>query len=412
MPTLRRTLSRLVFALVLFSATSAAQSDMIAYTGFTLIDGTDRPPIPDATMLVLGGRITAIGPTATVTVPAGVDRMILRGKAVIPGLITTHAHVNDVARDLRTFAAHGVTTVVSLGDEPADALTARAPRTAATLTRARMMVAGGVLAPRTVEEARALVAQRAAQQVDFIKIRVDDNLGTTQKMAPEVYGAVIDEAHKRGMRVAVHLFYLADAKAVLAAGADFIAHSVRDLDVDEDFVRALKASGKCYSPTLMREVSTFIYTTVPSFFNDSLFRANADQSQVSALRDPASLRRFRDSQTAPRYKAGLDVANRNLKRLVDAGIPVSMGTDTGPAGRFQGYFELMELEMMVKAGLTPAQALASATGVAARCMRLTDVGTLETGKWADFVVLDANPVADIANVKRVNSVFVAGNLVR
>jgi imidazolonepropionase-like amidohydrolase len=291
-------------------------------------------------------------------------------------------------------------------------LTNRAPGRAAQLNRSRMMVAGGVLAPRTVEEARSLVAQRAEQRVDFVKIRVDDNLGSTAKMAPDIYKAVIDEAHKRGMRVAVHLFYLADAKAVLNAGADFIAHSVRDVDVDDEFVQALKASGNCYTPTLMREVSTFIYSTVPPFFNDSMFRANADQSQVSALRDPASLRRFRESQTAARYKAGLEVANRNLKRLVDAGIPVSMGTDTGPAGRFQGYFELLELEMMVKAGLTPMQALASATGVAARCMRLTDVGFLEAGKWADFVVLDASPLDDIANVKRVNAVFVAGSLVR
>jgi imidazolonepropionase-like amidohydrolase len=118
------------------------------------------------------------------------------------------------------------------------------------------------------------------------------------------------------------------------------------------------------------------------------------------------------SASAQKYKAQLPVATANLKMIADAGIPVAMGTDTGPMGRFQGYFELMELEMMAKAGLGAAAVLNSANAVAARCMGLDrDLGTIESGKWADFVVLDANPLSDISNVRRINSIWIAGNRV-
>jgi imidazolonepropionase-like amidohydrolase len=121
---------------------------------------------------------------------------------------------------------------------------------------------------------------------------------------------------------------------------------------------------------------------------------------------------MRASKSAQQYKVALEVAKRNLKKLSDAGVPIAMGTDTGPTGRFQGYFELMEIEMMVKAGLTPRQALAASTRDAARCMKLDrELGTIEPGKWADMVVLDANPLTDIANVRRIASVWIAGNQV-
>jgi len=133
---------------------------------------------------------------------------------------------------------------------------------------------------------------------------------------------------------------------------------------------------------------------------------------VEALKQPARQQAMAASKAARQYKAGLEVANRNLKKLSDAGVTIAMGTDTGPPARFQGYFELMELEMMAKAGLTPRQVLASATRDAARCMKLdAELGTLEKGKWADFVVLDADPLTDIANVKKIDSVWIAGNRV-
>src|SRR3954471_20749569 len=319
----------------LLSVTTPAQQpgSTIAFTGARVIDGTDRPSIDNATLVVRGGKIVALGPAASVTVPAGAQRIPLAGKTVIPGLVNAHGHVGNtvgmeqghysaehVTRDLRTYAAYGITTVFSLGDDQAAGIAARDAQRTPSLDRARLFVAGPVLAPKSPAEAITLVDEDAAMKVDIVKIRVDDNLGTTPKMAPEIYKAVIDEAHKKGLRVAVHLFYLDDAKAVLDAGADFIAHSVRDAPVDDAFIAMLKRRNVCYCPTLMREVSTFVYESTPSWFADPFFLKHADMAVVDALKQPARQQAMANSKSAQRYKAGLEVANRNLKKLADAGV--------------------------------------------------------------------------------------------
>jgi imidazolonepropionase-like amidohydrolase len=420
----RTILGALSAAFALALGGPAAQSPPVtAFTGVRLIDGTDRPPVDNATLIVRDGRI--VSADANARVPAGARTVSLAGKTMMPGLVNAHGHVGDtvglqgggysadnVMRDLRLYAAYGVTTVVSLGGDQAPAFAARDSQRTPSLDRARIFAAGPVLAPKTPEEARKLVADDQAMKVDIVKIRVDDNLGTTPKMAPEVYRAVIDEAHKRGLRVAVHLFYLADAKSVLDAGADFIAHSIRDTDVDAAVIAALKKRDVCYCPTLMREVSTFVYESTPAFFSDPFFLKHADPQVVAALKEPARQEAMRTSTSAQRYKAALDVAKRNLKKLSDAGVTIAMGTDTGPPARFQGYFEQMELELMAKSGLTTRQVLAASTRDAARCMKLDrELGTLEPGKWADFVVLDGDPLADVLNTRKIESVWIAGNTV-
>jgi imidazolonepropionase-like amidohydrolase len=396
-----------------FAAAPRSQGASVKlFTGLRLIDGTDAAPVGTGSIVVQNGRIVAAGPASRVTAPAGAERIDLGGRTVIPGLINAHGHVNDAERDLKTYAAYGVTTVFSLGGEQPPVFAARAAQNVPSLNRARVFLSGPVLTPNSPEQARTMVADVAAQNVDWVKIRVDDNLGTTAKMPPEVYRAVIDESHKRSLRVAVHLFYLSDAKSILDAGGDLLAHSVRDLDVDQAVVAAMKQKGVCLCPTLMREVSTFVYESTPPFFSDPQFLAHADKQQVTQLQEPARQEAMRKSTSAQRYKAALEVASRNVKRLSDAGIPIAMGTDTGPAGRFQGYFELMELELMAKAGLTPRQVLAAATRDAARCMKVDkDLGTIEAGKWADFVVLDADPLTDVANARKINAVYIAGNKV-
>ena len=415
-------------AVALLSVPTPAQQPAAttAFTGARVIDGTDRAPIDNATILVRGGKIVAVGPAAAVTVPEGARRVPLAGKTVIPGLVNAHGHVGNtsgmepghysaenVARDLKTYASYGITTVFSLGDDHAAGIAARDAQRSPSLDRARLFVAGPVLAPTSAADAVTLVDDDAAIKVDIVKIRVDDNLGATPKMAPEIYKAVIDEAHKKGLRVAVHLFYLEDAKAVLDAGADFIAHSVRDVAVDDALIAMLKRRNVCYCPTLMREVSTFVYESTPSWFTDPFFLRHADLAAVEALKQPARQQAMANSRSAQRYKAGLEVASRNLKKLSDAGVTIAMGTDTGPPARFQGYFELMEMEMMAKAGMTPRQVLAAATRDAARCMKLdAELGTLEPNKWADFVALDGDPLSDMANIRKIDSVWIAGNRVQ
>ena len=227
-------------------------------------------------------------------------------------------------------------------------------------------------------------------------------------MPAEAYRAAIDQAHKHGLKVAAHIFYRQDANDVLAAGGDFIAHSVRDLFVDRVFIEQLKARDACVSPTLMRDVSTFVYESRPAFFDDPFFRKEADVETMTGLQTPQHQAANR-TPSAVRYKGALEIAKANLKRLKDAGVRIAMGTDSGPVGRFQGYFEHLELEHMVSAGLTPMQVIVSATSDAARCMNVADrLGALRPGMEADFLVLGADPLDNIRNTRTLESAWVRG----
>jgi len=397
-----------------------------AFVGARLIDTSNGSAIDHAVVVVRDGRVVAVGPAAKVRPPKGAQVINLAGKFIIPGLISTHVHVSDVQglrqpaytdentlRQLGVFARYGITTVQSLGGEQAPAFRARDAQGAPTLDHARLYVAGEVIVGRTPEEARQMVARIAALHPDIIKIRVDDNLGTATKMPPAVYRAVIDEAHKRGLRVAAHIFYLEDAKDLLRAGADFIAHSVRDKEIDDEFIALMKARNVPYCPTLTRELSAFVYEATPDFFSDPFFLREADREVVAQLQEPPRQEAMRQSATARGYKAALVVAKRNLKKATDAGLLIAMGTDAGAfANRFQGYFEHIEMAMMAEAGMTPAQILRAATMDAARAINVKDIGTLTPGAWADFVVLDADPLKDIRNTRRIAAVWVAGNQVK
>lgn len=396
-----------------------------ALTGARVVGFAGSPTIDEATILIRNGRIQAIGRSGNVPVPRGTRTTNLAGKFVVPGLISAHAHISDVEglkprayteantlRQLGVYARYGVTTVWSLGGEQTPAFQARDAQSVPTLDRARIYLSGDVVAARTPDEARQAVGRVAALKPDVIKIRVDDNLGTAAKMTPDVYKAVIDEAHSRGLRVAAHIFYLDDAKDLLRAGADVIAHSVRDRDVDEEFLALMKSRQAAYVPTLTREISTFVYESTPAFFGDPFFLKEADPAVVAQLKEPARQAGFRDSRSGQRYKAALEIAKRNLKRIGDAGLLVAMGTDAGPfPERFQGYFEHLEMEMMVDAGLTPAQVLRAATVDAARAMRVEGVGALSPGAWADLLVLNQDPAKDIRNTRQITNVFIAGNAV-
>jgi imidazolonepropionase-like amidohydrolase len=404
-----------------------AQGGVVTFTrAHVIVGGSSDSATPDVTLIVRDGKIEKTGSGGVLKPPAGARIVDLGGKFVTPGFISAHSHVSDVngvaprayteantLRQLSVYARYGITTVWSLGGEQAPAFTARDAQNAASLDRARIFVSGDVITATTAEQARQRVAEVAALKPDVIKIRVDDNLGTTTKMPPEVYRAVIDEAHRRGLRVAAHIYYLADAKDLVRAGVDVIAHSVRDRDIDDEFVALMKARDVAYCPTLTRELSTFVYESTPSFFDDPFFLREADRAVVASLREPARQQAARTSKSAQAYKAALPTAERNLKKAADAGVTIAMGTDSGPSPeRFQGYFEHLEMEMMVKAGLTPAAVLASATSGAARAMRIIDIGGVRPGAWADFVVLDRDPRQDIRHTRSIASVWIAGNLVR
>ena len=402
----------------------AVPAGVKAFIGATVIDGTGAAPIAGAVMVVSHGRIDAVGPAGTVEVPAGAERVDLSGRTVMPGIVNAHGHVggtvglesgpglytaDNVLRQLALYARYGVTTVNSLGDDQAAGFEVRDTQGRETLDRARLFAAGPVIDAETPEMARDAVDAVAERNPDFIKIRVDDNLGTATKMAPAIYRAVIDQAHQRQLRVAAHVYYLDDAKALLRAGVDFIAHSVRDKPVDAELVELMKARDACLIPTLTREVSTFVYESRPAFFDDPFFTREADPQVVRQLEDPARQASVAASRAAQQYKKSLPTARHNARALADAGVRIAMGTDSGPPGRFQGFFEHLELEEMMAAGFTPMEVIVAATGGAARCLALGDeLGTLRPGLAADFLVLERSPLDDIANTKSLESVWIAG----
>jgi len=408
-------------ALAASTASCSPAVPTTAFIGATVWDGTGAPAMENATILVREGRVTSVRVDGAA--PRGADVVSLSGKFVIPGLINTHGHVSGlwapegiedevdrVRGDLDLFASYGVTTVNSLGD--GDVVIAARDAASPTDLRARLFAAGPVIAASDASSARAAALANADAGVDWLKLRVDDNLGTSPKMPWEAVQAVFDVGSERDLRLATHLFYLEDAKRLLQMGTGLLAHSVRDVDVDEAFMSQLRESGVCYVPTLTREVSTFVYAERPDFFDDPFFQERAHRGEVERVSQPDFMERMAGSRSAARYRVALEQAMKNLKALSDAGLPIAMGTDAGPGGRFPGYFEHMELWMMVDAGLTPAQALRSATGVAADCLGTDDRGTLVAGKWADFLVLAEDPLADIEATRSLETVYIAGAAVR
>ncbi len=420
---LTRPLARLAAALTLASGVAHADLGTVAFVGARIIDGSGAPALENAVLISVDGKISAVGPADSTPIPADAQRIDVTGKTLLPGLINTHGHVGqvlglegghydrgNVLRQLSLYARYGVTVVNSLGDDEFEGFEVRNELDPMHLNYARLMVAGPVLAPQTVEQARRAVNGVADQNANFIKIRVDDNLGRTPKMAPEIYRAIAEESDKRGVPLAVHMYTLDDAKATLDAGADFIAHSVRDREVDAAFIDAMKAKNVCYTPTLTRELSTFVYESEPDFFSDPFFTREVDPAVIATLREPERQAAMRANASAQHYKTqALPMAMRNLKALSDAGVSIALGTDTGPAARFQGYFEHLEMKMMVDAGMTPMQVIQSATSVAAQCMGLDYLGTLEVGKWADVLVFDRNPLEAIENTHSLSQVWIAGN---
>jgi len=408
----------------------AASAQVTALVGGRIVDGAGKV-IERGTVVIRDGRIAQVGPEGSVKVPPGATQVNVAGKTLLPGLINAHGHVaatsglrsapelytrDNLIHQLKTYAQYGVTTVYSLGDDQAAGFALRdESRGAAAVDHARIFVAGAVINGANADEARAMTDKVADGKPDILKIRVDDNLGTGRKMPEPAWRAAIARAHERSLRMAVHIFYLSDAKATLEGGADFIGHSVRDVPVDAAFASALKARDVCYCPTLTREVSTFVYESTPPWVSDSFFTKGVSSDIVTQLSDPARHAQTRASpayKLGQQYKTGLEVAKKNLKALVDQGVRIAMGTDTGPPARFQGFFEHLEMEMMVESGMTPMQVLVSATGDAARCHRNSDLGVVAEGKVADLLILGANPVDNIRNLRSIEQVWVGGKKIQ
>lgn len=429
------------FAVALLSAATlagVAHAETVAITHVRIVDGRGGVS-RDATLVMKDDRIVAAGKVA---VPSGATRIDGRGRTVMPGLISDHSHVGQVGgteqgarfynratieAELMQFARYGVTTVVALGNNGplfaqvrADAHAGRTP--GADLfgvmqgigvpngapPQAMLKVAPDQLyRPSTPGEARQAVARMAAAKTDLVKLWLDDFGGSVPvKMQPDIYRAVIDEAHARGLRVAAHIHDLADARSIVAAGADILAHGIRDRLVPSDFAAELKRRGVWYIPTLQLDEATVAWADRAPWTRTPFARVALSPALAAQVDDPAwRAKTLADPKTAA-ARTSLAVNLRNLKTLHDAGVRIGFGTDSGANPlRVPGIAEHRELALMVQAGLTPAQALTIATGRAAALMALADRGTIAPGARADLVLVDGDPSQDITAAQRIVAVW-------
>jgi imidazolonepropionase-like amidohydrolase len=424
-----------ILGFVLALATVPAAAVPVALTHVRLIDGTGTAPVEDATVVFNAGRILAAGRGAAI--PRGAHVLDRRGATVMPGLISNHSHVGQVSGsangarnytranitdELAQYRRYGVTTVTALGNngplfDPLRA-EAHAGRLPADLfgvdqgigvpngapPQTMLKVAPDQLfRPSTPEEARRDVDRMADEHTDLVKIWVDDFAGEVPvKMSPEIVRTVVNESHRRGLRVAAHIHDLADAEMVVAAGVDILAHGVRDKPVPPAFVDELKRRGVWYIATLQLDEATVAWADRAPWTRTPFARAALSPALERQIDDPAWAVRTRTGKQADGARASLAMNLRNLKTLHDAGVRIGFGTDSGATAlRVPGIAEHRELALSVTAGLKPMQAITLATRDAAALLHLSDRGTIAPGKRADLLVVDGDPSRGIDAVDRI-----------
>jgi imidazolonepropionase-like amidohydrolase len=428
------------------SASAASQSTRTAavlYDGARLILGDGNPPIESGAFVVQNGRITAIGRKGSVTVPKGAERVDLTGKTVMPALVNVHVHIGyegytswdaknytpqNVLDHLQREAFYGVGVTQSVGSSPTDtSIQFQRDQNAGKFPPAsRFFFMPGMAPPNggpdailikgtqalhaiyelsTAAEARAAVSGMAARKLKNVKIWVDDRGGTYPKLSPEMYRAIIDEAHKHKMMVHSHATTLADQKAVVRAGVDVLLHTVAGQKIDDELVSLLKEKKPYWVPLIglgdQTEVCNddgFVVQTLPA-------------AVVAAIRATTIAKPLEPSCGPPLPNAATreEMLTNNFPKMIAAGVRLVLGTDAGiSSGYTFGSAEYHEIARWVQFGLSPSQAIAAATSRSAEVMGLTDTGSLAAGKRADFIVLDGNPLDNISNARRIDSVYFLG----
>lgn len=410
-----------------FFAALAQQGNAVLFEGARLIVGDGSAPVENSVFLVENNKFTRIGKKGELRPAAGAVRVDLSRKTVMPALVDAHTHLGweviktgrigtdtytreNLIDHLQRYAYYGIAAAQSMGIDPGE--TPYQVRADPGPNAALFRIAGrGMAMPNagpgadywrpvaygvsTEAEARKAVQELTAKNVDLVKIWVDDRNGTVPKLTPPLYRAIIDEAHKHNLRVAAHIFYLADAKELLRSGIDIFAHGIRDKDVDDEVIALFKQHPNVYViPNLPERETTeedfkFAAETVPA-------------AEIKRMRDAIANRKPDAVQRAHEF---FGIQARNLVKLNAAGVRIGFGTDSSAT---IGWAAHQEMTDMVAAGMTTAQVLVAATKTAAELMKLDQLGTVAAGKSADFLVLDANPLDSINTTRRIAKVYLRG----
>ncbi|MEQ1573325.1 MAG: amidohydrolase family protein [Vicinamibacterales bacterium] len=433
------------FAAVASLVPSAAQtpptsSRATLFEGARLITGDGSAPIENSAFLMEGTRFSRVGRKGELQAPAGSARVDLTGKTVIPALIDAHSHIGymrnlssgpqnytreNILDHMYRFAYFGVAASQAMGSDFGEMpfalrdeiLAGKIPDAARFLTAGRGLAPIEEISPTnmrhaayvvtTVEGARASVQELVPRKLQIIKTWVDDRGGTIKKLTPELYGAILDEAHKNRLRVAVHATGLEDAKALLRAGIDVFAHMISD--VDDELVALFKQHPNTVVLSALGGPRRTIYAPW----------LNPPHPLVTETVLPEQIKRLqgRLAETTPealvRGRDAWDRLVRGMTKLNAAGVTIGVGTDGGgqTGDQFVGWTMHTEVENLVAAGMTPAQVIVAATRTSAQILGRDDLGMVAAGKSADFVVLDANPLDDITNTRRIDRVFLRGKQV-
>ena len=442
------TTSRREFLTGLLAATAispaAAQTPSAAtvsvFEGARLIIGDGSAPIEDSAFVVTGNRVTSVGRRGQLAVTRGARRIDLAGSTVMPAIVDAHGHpgfldavTGKMSKDnftranyidhLQRYAYHGVAATISTGTDMGDLVYKLRdeviPDAALILTVGRGLAYPGSgpfdpsrndvpYAVTNVKAARAAVDDLAPHKPDFVKIWVDSRNGTHQKLTPDMFTAAADEARRLGLRSIAHVFDLEDAKLLIKAGVEGFMHSVRDQEVDEEFIKLAKEHDIWITPNLggINRASLIRENGTPAWFDDPLV---AETIAPALIRERAQMYAQRKRVAAGAGAARPTYDAINTRKLHAAGVREVLGSDTaGDERRWIGLHTLLEFDNMVAAGFTPMEAIVAATRESAKVLRLDQLGMMAPGKSADFIVLTANPLDDIANIRRIDKVYLRG----